>query len=74
LTEAVTLSSSGSAVSAVCQGTNYAEIFTLLGYYQVLIVVSYQRFGTTYRSHLHESRRPRKMPGTIGRAFIWGMA
>jgi len=69
LNEAVTLSSSESAVSAVGQDTNYAEIFTLLGYYEVLIVVSYQRFGTTYRSHLQESNSPKKMPEIVGRAL-----
>jgi len=37
------------------------------------LVVSYQCFRTTYRFHLQESSRPRRMPGTLRYAVIQRM-
>jgi hypothetical protein len=36
------------------------------------VVILYRRFGTTYRSHLKESRNPRRNLVTLGTQFIKG--
>ena len=38
---------------------------------QCRFVVSYRRFGTTYRFHLQGSRNPRTMPGTLRQWNGW---
>jgi hypothetical protein len=48
------------------------EIVPLWDVTQRRKVVSYRRFGTTYRSHLQGSSGPRRMPGTFRHAVYIG--